>query len=81
MHGDVVEDRKITRTVKCLRDYSVAIAGLQETHWFGNETYTVGGRTILTCGWPTSTAESSSRQRGEGVALLRSSFAANKRLI
>ncbi len=71
----VVEDRKIVRVVRDLQKYKIDIAGLQETHWFGEGTYNVSDRVILTSGRPSPSADSVSRRRGEGVALVLSPFA------
>ncbi len=74
--GNVVEDRKIVRVAHDLQKYGIDIAGLQETHWFGDGTYKVLDRVILTSGRPSPSADCVSRRRGEGVALALSPFAA-----
>ena len=65
----VVEDKKIERVVDILGRQKIDIAGLQETHWFGESTYRVADRLVLTSGRPVP-AEAESCRRGEGVALV-----------
>ena len=72
--GIVVEDKKIDRVDQILCRYDIDIAGLQETHWFGNATYRVGGSLVLTPGRPVPD-ETSHCRRGEGVALVLSGAA------
>ena len=67
--GHVVEDGNIVRVVECLRRYDVDVAGLQETHWFCEAIYRIGGRLVLTSGRPLPAAGESCR-RCEGVACL-----------
>ena len=59
--------RKIDQVVDVLEDYSVTVAALQETKWFGSEVYKVGENLVLTAGRPVPRED---RQRGEGVALI-----------
>ncbi len=67
--GHVVEDKKIIRVVETLRRYDIDIAGLQETFWFGNSTFRVDDRVVLTSGRVVPSNGESCR-RGEGVALV-----------
>ena len=67
---DHAEDRKIDQIVGELGRYEVVVADLQETKWFGNAVYRVGGSVVLTAGRPTPEAVGVPRQRGEGVALV-----------
>ena len=46
----VAEDRNIVRVVETLRRYNIDVAGLQETHWFGDSFYRVADRLVLTSG-------------------------------
>ena len=73
-HNDneiVVDERKIDHVIDELHKHKIDIAALQETRWFGENTYTVGQSVILASGRhiPASDAV---RQRGEGVALVLS---------
>ena len=65
------EDRKIDRVVGEMQRYKVYIGALQETKWFGSESYKVGDSIVLTSGRPTP-QPGQSGQRGEGVALVLS---------
>ncbi len=71
---NVVEDKKIVRVVDHLKRYDIDIAGIQETHWFGDETYNVEDRLVLTSGRPVPCGGESCR-RGEGVALVLNKMA------
>lgn len=46
--GQRGEDRKIDLIVSELERYSVVVAALQETKWFGNEVYQINGSVVLT---------------------------------
>lgn len=63
------EDRKVDLVVNELKRYDVKVAALQETKWFGCDTYQVNGSVVLTAGRNTPT-EGESVVRGEGVALV-----------
>ena len=67
--GRVVEVKKIHRVISELKRLKVAAAGLQETHWFGQNIYAVNGFTVICSGRPTP-GEEDNRRRGEGVALV-----------
>ena len=68
------EERRIDQAVSELNRYKIDVAALQETKWFGDETYRVGNCMVLTAGRKTPDAHES-RVRGEGVALVLSSKA------
>ena len=70
----VVEDKKIERVVNILGRQKIDIAGLQETHWFGNSTYRVADRLVLTSGRALP-VDGESCRRGEGVALVLNKMA------
>ena len=57
-----------------LNRYKIDVAALQETKWFGDETYRVGNSTVLTVGRKIPDSDEL-RVRGEGVALVLSSKA------
>ena len=65
----VVDERKIDQVIDELDKHKIDIAALQETRWFGKDTYTVGHSIILASGRPIPT-DDTVRQRGEGVALV-----------
>ena len=46
------EDRGVDRVVSELQRYGVAVAGLQDTKWFGAEAYRVGESVVLAAGRP-----------------------------
>ncbi|XP_065189682.1 uncharacterized protein LOC135820293 [Sycon ciliatum] len=73
--GRVAEDKKCRRVAAELRRLSVAAAGLQETHWFGDDIYVVDGFTILCSGRPVPGDGAPGNRRGEGVALALNKFA------
>ena len=60
-------DRKLDFLVKELRWLGVAIAGIQETIWFGKDMWTVDGYTLLHSG-RTTPDETDPQVRNEGVA-------------
>ena len=70
----VVEDKKIERVVNILGRQKIDITGLQETHWFGNSTYRVADRLVLTSGRALP-VDGESCRRGEGVALVLNKMA------
>ena len=74
--GRVVENKKNNRVVAELRRFDIAATGLQETHWFGQESYVVDCFTILSSGRPSPGADDSRRQ-GEGVAIVLDRCAAS----
>lgn len=45
-------DRKLDFLVKGLRQFGVAIVGVQETKWFGSDVWTADGYTLLHSGRP-----------------------------
>ena len=53
--------------MKCSR--GIEVAGLQETRWFGQETYSVGDSVVLSSGHSLP-PEGESLHRGEGVAVV-----------
>ena len=63
------EDRKVDLVVSELAWCEVVAGALQETKWFGCETYEVGDSMVLTSGRNTP-REGQSVQLGEGVALV-----------
>ena len=62
-------DRKLDFLVKELRRLGVAIAGIQETKWFGKDMWTVDGYTLLHSGC-TFPDEAAPQVRNEGVGIL-----------
>ena len=62
-------DRKLDFLVKELRRLGVAVAGIQETKWFGKDTWTVDGYTLLHSGH-TLPDEGDPQVRNEGVGIL-----------
>ena len=70
------EDRRVDQVVRELRRYKVDVAALQETKWFGEEVYEVGGCTVLTAGRKVPD-DNATKQRGEGVAIVLSGRAAD----
>lgn len=75
--GKVAEDKKIVRIVQILKSRNIDIAGLQETHWFGADTYQVQDRVIITSGRPVPGENAPNRRRGEGVAIVLNKFTAD----
>ena len=61
------EDNKFYLVVRELRRLGIEVAGLQESRWFGSESYTVDDALVLSSGRPNSSVNF---QRGEGVCLL-----------
>ena len=70
----VVDERKIDQVVDELGRYKTDIAALQETKWFGEGVYRVGGSVVLAAGRPVPRA-GAVRQRGEGIAIVLSGLA------
>ena len=62
-------DRKLDFLVKELRKLGVAIAGIQETKWFGKDMWTVYGYTLLHSGRALPD-ETDPQVRNEGVGIL-----------
>ena len=62
-------DRKLDFLVKELRRLGVAIAGIQETKWFGKDIWTVDGYTLLHSG-RTLPNETDPQVRNKGVGIL-----------
>ena len=62
-------DRKVDFLVKELRRLGEAIAGIQETKWFGKDMWTVDGYTLLHSG-RTLPDETDPQVRNEGVGIL-----------
>ena len=63
-------DRKLDLLMKELKRYSVSVAGIQETKWFGNDVWTADGYTFLHPGRPLPEAdEPAKRNEGVGIAL------------
>ena len=74
----VVDEQKIDQVVDELGRYKTDIAALQETKWFGEGVYRVGGggggggrSVVLAAGRPVPRA-GAVKQRGEGVAIVLS---------
>ena len=63
------EDRKVDQVVSELAQYDRVVGALQETKWFGYETYEVSESMVLTSGRRTLT-EGETVQREERVALV-----------
>jgi len=70
-HHQFSEDRRIDLVIRELQHYSISVAGLQETKWFGTAVYTVGKSVVLSAGRPVP-QPGENMQRGEGVALVLS---------
>ena len=68
------EERRIDQVMSELNRYKIDVAALQETKWFGDETYRVGNSVLLTAGRKTPDSDES-RVRGEGVIKMLSSKA------
>ena len=68
---NVKDERKTDQVVSELNRYQVAVAAFQETKWFGNKVYRVGGSVVLTAGREVP-VRGVVRQRGEGVAIVLS---------
>ena len=68
------EKRRIDQVVSELNRYKIDVAALQETKWFGDETYRVGNNMLLIPRRKTPDSDES-RVRGEGVTKLLSSKA------
>lgn len=64
-----LEDRRIDVVVHELERCHIEVAGLQETRWFGNESYRVGDSTVLSSGRPLP-QDGAPFLRGEGVAIV-----------
>ena len=62
-------DKKLDFLVKELRKLGVAIAGIQETKWFGKDMWTVDRYTLLHSGC-TLADETDPQVRNEGVGIL-----------
>ena len=67
-------DRKLDFLVKELKRLDVAIAGIQETKWFGSDVWNVVGYTLLHSGRPLPD-ESEPQLRNEGVRIVMSKHA------
>ena len=63
----VKEDQKINIVVRKACRFKLEVLGLQETKWFGSETYRVNGALVLSSGRPHPTENF---QRGEGVGII-----------
>ena len=48
----VVEDRKIDLVIRELSRFDVEVAGLQETKWFGRDSFNIGDSIVLASGRP-----------------------------
>ena len=62
-------DRKLDFLVKELKRLGVAIAGIQETKWFGKDVWNANGFTLLHSGRPMPD-ESEPQVRNEGVGIV-----------
>ncbi len=62
-------DRKLDLLVKELKRLEVAIAGVQETKWFGNDVWVADGHTLLHSGRALPD-ETSPQVRNEGVGII-----------
>ena len=65
----VMVDRKAALMVHELKKYSVSIAGIRETKWFGKDLYDVEGYIILHSGCPFP-GDDSPMVRNEGVGIM-----------
>ena len=63
------DDRWINLVVEELKGSGIGVAGLQETRWFGQETYSVGDSVVLSSG-RSLPPKGESLHRGEGVAVV-----------
>ena len=63
------EERKIDLVCRQLQRYSMDVVGLQETLWFGTNSYQVDDCLVLVSGRPTP-SDGESARRGEGVAIV-----------
>ena len=72
--GRVSDDKKIFEVVRHLKRLNVDVAGIQETHWFGQSIYEVDNAIVLTSGRRVPDDGQSSR-RGEGVAVILNGMA------
>ena len=63
-------DRKLDLVVRELKRYGVAVAGIQESRWFGSDVWDAGEYTFLHSGRPLPDAGASAlRNEGVGIAL------------
>ena len=68
--GDSV-DRKLDLLVGELECYKIAVAGIQETKWFGTDVWpAIGGYTLLHSGRPIPSDDADGFVRREGVGIL-----------
>ena len=74
-HFTYYVNRKLDFLVKELRRPGVSVAGIQETKWFGKDTWTVDGYTLLHTG-RTLPDEGDSSVRNEGGDILLDRHAA-----
>ena len=73
IQNKVVEDRKLDLVISELHRLSLDVAGVQETHWFGEHLYEDDkGNTVITSG--RAVDANTHRRRGEGVALILNKF-------
>ena len=72
--GPLYVDRKLDLLVKELKRLDVAVAGIQETKWFGNDVWSADGYTLLHSGRPLPD-EGEPQKRNEGVGILLDSCA------
>lgn len=63
------EDRRIDIVIRELNRYSINVAALQETKWFGKQVYRVGKSIVLAAGRETPQGDQP-KHRGEGVAIV-----------
>ena len=67
-----IVDRKLDLLMRELARYSVSVAGIQETKWFGRDVWTAEGYTFLHSGRPLpSDGDQATRNEGVGIALDR----------
>ena len=64
-----VDDGRINVVVSELKRLGIEVAGVQETHWFGQDVYSVGNSTVLARGRPLP-ADGEAFCRGDGVAII-----------
>ena len=64
-----VDDGRINVVVSELKRLGIEVAGVQETHWFGQDVYSVGNSTVLARGRPLP-ADGEAFRRGDGVAII-----------
>ena len=68
--SDTVVDRKFEFLTAELKQFTVVVAAIQETKWFGSDVWSSSGFTMLHSGRDLPRAEDESARRNEGVCLV-----------